>query len=366
LSQSVNLPEEQKPKGRRRRRTGWLAFAVVLLVGFGAYAYLKRPWETKPAVVAVETMVKGPVSQVLAVTGRVAASQAVKVKSAVSGQAVEVRADEGDSVTAGDVLVQIDTAQPKALEAQARAALDAGQVKQQQAQANVDRARALGENATRSAREDAELSLTAATNEVARLRAALEQAQSQLAQYTITAPLTGVVLDRAVDRGQLVDTQTELFTVADLGQLLVETDVDEIYSSQIRSGLKALLMPAGGSVAQEGMVTFAAPTVDPSTGGRAIKIAFDDKVDLPVGLTVNANIIVSETDAALSVPRSAIITQGTQSHVLVLDKGFVVERPIDFSDWPADRVMVTGGLAVGDNVILDPGTVRVGQTAVAG
>jgi len=338
----------------------------VLLVGCGSYAVLERPWEAKPAEVPVEVVTAGPVLQVLAINGRVAASKSVKVRSAVSGQAIDVLAEEGATVRAGDVLVQLDIAQPKALLDQARSALDAGLVRQQQAQANADRARALGDNATRAAREDAELSLTAASNEVSRLRAAVDQAESQLAQYTITAPLDGVVLDRAVDRGQLVDTQTELFTVADLGQLLVETDVDEIYSSRIRAGLKALLKPAGDSISQDGTVIFAAPTVDPSTGGRAIKIAFDNPVDLPVGLTVNANVIVSETRAALSVPRSAIVSDGTQNHVLVLENGRIVDRTIDFSDWPAERVIVTNGLDIGDAVVLEPTAVTPGQTAVAG
>ncbi|HLV06234.1 MAG TPA: hypothetical protein VKY80_01015, partial [Croceibacterium sp.] len=107
----------------------------------------------------------------------------------------------------------------------------------------------------------------------------------------------------------------------------------------------------------------AAPTVDPSTGGRAIKIAFDRPLDLPVGLTVNANIIVSQSDSALSLPRSAIVSEGTQNHVLVLENGMVVQRPIEFSDWPAERVVVTDGLAVGDTVILDPTAVNVGQAA---
>lgn len=353
-----------KPSRKGRSRWVWMAVGGVLLIA-GAYAFMERPWQSRPASVAVEIVAESPVTQALAVNGRVAARHAVKVRSAVLGQAIEVGAEEGASVQAGDVLLQLDASQAKALLLQSTAALDAGLVRQQQAQAIADRARALGDNATRSAREDAELSLTAASNEVNRLSAAVEQAQSQLAQYTITSPLSGVVLDRSVDKGQIVDTQTDLFTVADLSQLLVETDVDEIYSSRIHDGLVALLRPAGDSVPQNGTVIFAAPTVDPSTGGRAIKIAFDTAVDLPVGLTVNANIIVSQTDAALSVPRSAIVSDGPDSHLLVLENGTVQQRAIAFSDWPAERVIVTSGLTAGDAVILDPATVRVGQPAVA-
>jgi membrane fusion protein (multidrug efflux system) len=358
---------EKKPgthlRGRKRR---WLLIVIAIVVlAAAAFAYVARPWESRATRVATETIAEGPVSQVLAVNGRVAAGQAVKVRSAVVARAITVSAEEGGSVAAGDLLVQLDTGQPQALVDQAQAALDAGIVRQQQAHANAERARALGENATRVSREDAELALVAASNEVTRLRAALDQAMSQLGQYTITAPLTGVVLDRAVDRGQLVDTQTELFTIADLTQLVVETDVDEVYSSRIRAGLKALLKPAGDSVAKDGTVSFAAPTVDPATGGRAIKIAFDETVDLPVGLTVNANIIVSQTDAALSVPRGAIITSGTQSHVLVIANGKAEERAISFADWPAERVIVTDGLSAGDVVILDPVEIDPGQAVVA-
>jgi RND family efflux transporter MFP subunit len=354
-------------KPTRKRRWSWWQLVLVLgLVAAGVYALVARPWEPRPAVVAVETLVTGPFSQVLALNGRVAAQEAVKVRSSVSGQAVDVMADEGDVVEAGAVLVQLDTTEVRTRVDQARAALDAGIVSQRQAQANADRAIALGENATRANREDAELALSAASNEVARLQAALEQAQSQLANYTITAPLDGVVLDRRVDRGQLVDPQSDLFTVADIADLLVETDVDELYSSRIRDGLKALLRPVGHTVAQPGRVVFAAPTVDPATGGRAIKIAFDEPVDLPVGLTVNANIIVAETEDALTVPRGAIITEGTESHVMVLEGGVARPQAIEFSDWPAERVIVTEGLSEGQMVILDPTAVGAGESAVAG
>src|SRR5690606_39201317 len=114
-------------------------------------------------------------------------------------------------------------------------------------------------------------------------------------------------------QGQLVDPQTELFVVADMSDLVVETDVDELYSSRVSAGLPALLKPVGATIAQRGTVTFAAPTVDPATGGRAIKIAFDEPVALPVGQTVNANVIVDEVSDALSVPRGAIVTDGADS-----------------------------------------------------
>lgn len=353
--------ESSRPSSRRKRKWGkWLVLVLVLAAG-AVYGFIARPWEEKPLSVAVERLEMGPMSQLLAVNGRVVPREEVKVRSAVSAPALLVNVSEGDVVKAGEVLVQLDVARPKALLDQARAALEAGIVRQQQAQATADRATALGENASRSTREDADLALTAAATEVSRLRAALDEAETALKQYSITAPLSGVVLSRSVERGQLVDLQSELFTIADIEALLVDTEVDELYSSRIEEGLKVLLQPVGNSVPSHGSVVFAAPRVDISTGGRMVKIAFDDPTNLPVGLTVNANIIVAEVEEALSIPRGAIITEATESHVFVVEGDVVVARKIEFSDWPAERVMVTEGLSAGDLVVLDPGAVAAGQ-----
>lgn len=342
-----------------------MIFFLLVILGAGAYAGIEQPWQAKPKAVAVEVLAPGPVSQVLAVNGRVAASKSVTIRAAVSAQALSVNADVGDSVKTDQVLVKLDAAPVQAQAEQARSALEAQQVQQRQAEANATRTQALGENTTRASREDAELALAAAVNETARQKAALDQVEWQIAQYSVRAPMSGVVLSRGVDQGQLVDPQTELFTIADTSDLVVETDVDELYSSRVSAGLKALLKPVGASVAQHGTVSFAAPTVDPSTGGRAIKIAFDEPVSLPVGQTVNANVIVGEVEEALSVPRAAIVTEGADSHVLLLDDGVVTARSIRFSDWPADRVIVTEGLSAGDVVILDPAKVAVGDLVEA-
>ena len=358
---------ESKANPPRRRRWQWGRWLTLLVIvaAAGAYAGVTRPWEPKPKLVATEVVRPGPVSQILAINGRVAAKTAVTVRAAVSGQALAVTADTGDVVEAGDVLVRLDSSLVEAQAAQARAALEAQLVRQRQAEATAERTSALGENTTRSNREDAEWALAAAVNETARLRAALEQVERQIAQYTITAPMAGTVLSRGVDRGQLVDPQTELFVIADTSELRVETDVDELYSARVSVGLKALLQPVGASVPQHGTVTFAAPVVDSATGGRAIRIAFDEPTSLPVGQTVNANVIVDQVADALSVPRGAIVTEGADSHVLVIEDGLVASRPIRFSDWPAGRVIVTEGLAAGDVVITDPSMVAVGDLVEA-
>lgn len=347
-----------------RLRKGWVAIALVIAAA-AAYAAIERPWEARQATVATETLAPGPVTQVLAINGRIAALKSVTVRAAVSAQAMAFYADEGERVAADKVLVTLDTALADAQVEQAKAALEAQQARQRQAQGALGRARALGSIGPRADLEDAALALEGAQQDTVRFQAALDQAEKQVAQYTIKAPISGVVLARGVDQGQMVDPQTELFVIADMSALVVETDIDELYSAHVREGLRALLRPIGSSVARGGKVVFAAPTVDSATGGRKIKIAFDDAVDLPVGLTVNVNVIVKEVDRALSLPRSAIVTEGAQSHVVVIANGVAERRDICFDDWPSERVIVTEGLYAGDIVILEPAAVKPGEKVSA-
>lgn len=352
---------ESQAKSRIGRKSRLFWIIATILIAAGAYLAWQRPWEPSETEVVVEEVTAGSMSLVLAVNGNVQARTEVPVRSAVVGQARSVAAAVGSMVRAGDVLVEIDSSVANAQLAQSRAALEAQIVREEQARLALERARALGSNVPRSNREDAELALTAAANETARLRAALEQSERQREQYTIRAPIDGTILSRDVDIGQLVDTQTELFIVADTEDPVVETTVDEQFSSRVAVGQEAHLLPVGRSIASTGMLIFVAPTVDSATGAREIRIAFDSAQELPIGLTVNANLIVEEFDNAITIPRSAIRVEGAESQIMLVKDGVAVSRPITFHDWPAERVVVTEGLEPGHLLILDPEAAEEGE-----
>ena len=189
----------------------------------------------------------------------------------------------------------------------------------------------------------------------------VEQAQFQLTKFVITAPIAGTILTRSVDPGQVVDLTTTLFTLADLDDLVVETNVDESYGTQVRPGMPALLQLTGDPRTLDGRVTFVAPLVDADTGGLAVKIAFDEPQSAPVGLTVTTNIIVDRRDAAISVPRSAITGAGADRSVFVVRDDTARRAPVTVIDWPADRLIVTGGLDAGDTLITDADDLVDGQ-----
>ena len=85
---------------RRRGKMLWMIAGLLVIVGLGAYALIARPWEPRPLMVKMETLVRGPLSQVLAVNGRVAARRSVILRSTVQARLVSVSADIGDTVVA--------------------------------------------------------------------------------------------------------------------------------------------------------------------------------------------------------------------------------------------------------------------------
>jgi len=291
----------------------------------------------------------------------------VEVRATVSGAVLSVLRDEGDAVASGEVIARIDATGQQAAVRQALAALDSGTVARAQAQADVERMQALGAAIARTTLEDATRTLQSADQEVGRLSALFDQAQFQLAKYTITAPIAGTVLVRGVEPGQTADPTTVLFTLADLAAPVVQTEVDEAYAAQIAVGQEAVLQLVGETATHPGAVSFVAPQVNADTGSLVVRITPDPVLTAPVGLTVTANIVVDRQEAALSVPRAALMAGSETPAVLVLDGTTARRRDVTVIDWPAARLIVTSGLVAGDVLIADATGLSDGQTVkVAG
>ena len=347
-------------------RKGWLwGGGVALLVALTTIVYW-QPWGSTPVPVATEVAQLAPVTRVLVVNGRLAALQSVDVRPQVSGPLIAVTVAEGDILGAGDELARIDPAAQLAILRQAIAGLDAALVTQAQAQATLARTAALGAIVSGAALDAATSSAQSAAQDVARATALVDQAQIQLANFTLRAPIAGTVLALHVETGQTVDPSTRLLTIADLTGLVVETDVDEAYATQIRSGLPAVLRLAGEANVRQGQVRLVSQRVDAATGGLAVQLEFAQAVTAPVGLTVTANIIVDQQAAALTVPRAALVATDAGTGVFVVTDGMAQSRAVTVIDWPAARLVVTDGLVPGDRVIKDATGISHGQAVRMG
>lgn len=354
-----------QPAGPRPSRRFWVWGAGAVVVAAVAGAALLRPWEASVTPVAVEIVTAGPVTRILAVNGRIAGVRSVDVRPEVGGTLAEVWVDEGDRVRIGDAVARIDPATQQAVVRQAQAALDAARVAEAEARATFERTRALGANAARAALESAARSLQTAVQQAAQIAAQLDQAQIQLDRFTIRAPLSGTVLVMTAEPGQVVDLAAAVMTIVDMGRLIVETDVDETYATQIALGQPAALQLAGETEVRAGRVSFVSQRVDAATGGLAIELTPDRALIAPIGLTVTANITVDTRLDAITVPRAAMVRDAAGEAVLVVSDGIAQRRPVTVIDWPAARLIVADGLAPGEVVITDATGIRPGQAVAA-
>jgi RND family efflux transporter MFP subunit len=197
------------------------------------------------------------------------------------------------------------------------------------------------------------------------LAATRREVAARLRDNTIVAPVSGVVLSRPVDAGQVVSAQTVIYELAPLSDVEIEADVDEQYLGEVREGLKADVLVAGQSKPLSASLYYVSPKVDARTGGAKVRLRLDQQVDgLRSGLTADVNIIVERRDSAVTVARSAILGRDRGARVLVVTEGRVEARPISFLEWPSERVIVLAGLTAGQQILASPRPDLIGENVV--
>jgi len=353
--------DQPRPGFFTRYRYWILAVGAVALIG----GYLFRA--SRPTPVLTTELVSGPAERVLAVSGRTRPQVTVSVAPKTAGQIVKLTKQEGDAVRAGEVLVQLEADAP-------RAALDEAAAKivlQQRAVAEAERSyrrieqlRAQG-LATVKEFDTAKFEVDQARLTLASLEATRREVSARLRDNTLTAPVSGVVLARPVDTGQVVSAQTVIYEIAPLADVEVEADVDEQYLTEVRTGQTADVVIAGVAKPISSTLYYVSPKVDQRTGGAKIRLRLSDQpAGLRAGLTADVNLIVERREAALTLPRSAILGRGRDAKVLLVDNGRVAERPMQFLDWPSERVIVLQGLQGTEQLLASPRLDLIGERVV--
>jgi RND family efflux transporter MFP subunit len=348
------------PFSRRSVVITALAVAAVAVA-----AYLLAVPRTKTVVVL--TTATAPAERVLAVNGRIRPRLQADIRSPLGGTLVELPFDVGSRVVQGQTLARIDDAPELAAIAEAEAAVAAQEATLAQARRELVRYEALGEFAAKRDVELRRLAVEEGRRELSRRRAAVEQAGQLRQRRILQAPFDGVILERLVDPGQTISPETIIYRLADLSSPQVTAEVDEIYAAEFRPDMEALINFPGQKDALNAKVLHIEPRVDPATGARDIRLTLPDGApDAPAGLTVTINFIIERRQQAISIPRRAIVDATGKSRVrVVAADGRVQERDITFIDWPAEKVIVTSGLAAGERLLTDPTTAMPGEKVQA-
>jgi len=316
-------------RGRWRRRL----VTLLILGGLGVAAYFiiqsasEPPPPTQYRTAAAEI---GDIVTRVSATGTVEPVRVVDIGPEISGRVVEVGADVNERVTAGQILVRLDTEPLEARLEQSQAQLEAAVASVRQARATLTetrqaetRAQTLGTQGV-SARAQLE---TAIANR-ARAQAALAGAQAQqriaeagmrqvetdLARATIRSPIDGVVLSRIVEPGMAVAASLQtpvLFRIAeDLAQMELRLAIDEADVGQVSPGMEATFtvdaFPQRRFPAEVRLVHFAPQAEQAVVTYRAVLVVDNAELLLRPGMTATATITSSTVAGVLRVPNTAL------------------------------------------------------------
>lgn len=293
----------------------WLLVVVLLAVAATAYAALRKNGDAESAYLT-DTPSRGEIVETVSANGTVNPVILVSVGTQVSGTAVKVHVDFNDTVTEGQVLLELDPAAYEARVRQSRAALDAVQASLELAKANEARSRDLFDKGyvARQDLDQARQALKSAAAQVEQSRAQLADAEVDLRNSVIRSPVSGVVVARTVEEGQTVAAsfQTpELFKIAgDLRKMLIHTTFAEADIGRIQPGQPArFTVDAYPDRSFRGQVRQVRlnPTTTQNvvTYDVVIDVDNEDLLLLP-GMTAMVNVVLNRVEDALRVPNSAL------------------------------------------------------------
>jgi RND family efflux transporter MFP subunit len=350
--------DEEKPGFLTRFRYPLLA---VLVVGFAGYYFYRS---SQPLPVGVVEAREGPAERVLAVSGRTRPQVTVTVAPKIPGQILRLTKAEGDSVVAGELLVELEASAPRAALDEAAARITLQQRAVAETERNYSRIEQLKQQGLATIKEfdDARFALDQARLELQSLEATRREVAARLRDSSLRAPVTGVVLARPVDPGQVVGAQSVIYEIAPLSDVEIEADIDEQYLADIAVGQQAEVKIAGQDSVVKARLYYVSPKVDPRTGGAKVRLELAEQpAGLRSGLTADVNLIIERREQALTVARSAILGRDGTGRVLRVRNGEVEVSPIEFIEWPSERVIVLSGVAAGEQLLASPRPDLVGE-----
>ncbi|TAK33861.1 MAG: efflux RND transporter periplasmic adaptor subunit [Chloroflexota bacterium] len=185
-------------------------------------------------------------------------------------------------------------------------------------------------------------------------RAALDLAKLQMDESKIVAPIDGVVVDRQLSEGSLAAPTTPILTLASTS-LEIAVGVEEVKAGMIAVGQSVQITASAYPDAPfDGTVKSIAPSVDTRSRTVAVKIEpKDSDGKLKPGMFAQLSIKTQGRQAALVVPRNAVVGSGSQASVFVLSQDRIYKRSIKIGANRDQSIEVLSGVAEGDQVVVD-------------
>lgn len=353
------------PSSRHTSAATAVALACLVLGGCTRGAQQRRD-DPPPVPVTVGRAVRKTVRVDLRAIGQVEPVRAVAVRSRASGELQRVHFEEGQYVREGQVLFTIDPRPARAALSRAEAQLARDRAELKQAESDVARyARLVAQDfVTRQQYDQAETAASTARAVVAADQAAAENARLELAYATIASPVSGRTGNLQVKQGNLVQANgAVLVTVNQTRPIYVSFAVPVQYLPVVRArrDLRARAVPAQtGMEPAEGALSFVDNAVDSATSTILLKATFPNEDEaLWPGQFVDVTLTLGEEPDRVVVPSGAVQNGQDGTYVYVVGPGQKVDlRPVRVARQDAAEAVIDEGLQ-GDETVVTDGQLRL-------
>lgn len=375
-----------RSQAARRRPRIWLPVAMIVLLVLAVAAtwrMVSSPAIAEVRAATVRETAAGAGSTVLNASGYVTARRRATVSSKVTGKVVEVLIEEGLQVDAGQVLARLDTTNLDASLALAQARLASARSALQETEVRIAEARLQLGRSERLVRDGvaSQLDLDTARAEVDALSARLERQreeievassevrlwQRQVADMTIRAPFSGVIVSKDAQPGEMISpvsagggfTRTGIGTIVDMESLEIEVDVNESYINRVQAGQRVeAILDAYPDWKIPTRVIAIVPTADRQKATVRVRIGFEELdarilPDMGVKVAFQEPAGAATSEARIEVPAAAVRQRDGKELVFVLRDGRVERRAVTSGETRNGTTTIVAGLTPGERVVVE-------------
>jgi membrane fusion protein (multidrug efflux system) len=264
-----------------------------------------------------------------------------QVVAKTSGLALQVFAEVGQQVRAGQVLVRIDSE---------RATLQVAQSDSQvrKLQANFARAQQLASQKMVSAND-----LDQIRYDLENARASNRLARLELSYTRVVAPISGVIAERSIKPGNLVQINTPIMRIVDVSRLEATLNAPEREIETLKAGQTVQLsVDALPGKTFEGHIDRVSPVVDAGSGTFRVVCAFAGGGLLQPGMFARIRINYDQRANALVIPRTALLEDGSEPAVYTIRANKANRIPVKLGSIDGQWVEVISGLKEGESVVV--------------
>lgn len=322
------------------------AFSVIVLLAACSSAPPVKPADPV-ALVSTARVAQGSIAETVTLYGAAESGSAARTGLVAPIEAIVVAIDApvGTAVSRGQAIVRL------ALSPIARLDLTRADTEARLASAALGRAERLradglvGNAEVETAR--------AAARAASATRASLSARTGAL---VLRAANTGFVDTITPSIGDLVPAGGVVATIAKAGDLRARFGVDPALARRLGRGARLQILPAGGGSPFSAPVQSVVPVVDPLTRLASVYTLIPATASIGAGETLTASIQISEAATALTIPYAALLDEGGQPFVFVVERGVAHRRDVTTGPASGDQIAILKGVSSGEVIVISGGT----------